>query len=30
MSFEGRNLGLDNRELGYSYRQLGEMKFTAD
>jgi MtrB/PioB family decaheme-associated outer membrane protein len=30
MSLEGANLGLDNRELGFSYRRLGDMKFTAD
>jgi MtrB/PioB family decaheme-associated outer membrane protein len=30
MSLEGRNLGLDNRELGYSYRRLGDLKFNVD
>ena len=30
MSFEGRNIGLDNRELSYTYRWLGDLKFTAD
>ncbi|MCC7258403.1 MAG: MtrB/PioB family decaheme-associated outer membrane protein [Gammaproteobacteria bacterium] len=29
-SFEGRNLGLDNRELSFSYRQLGDFKVWAD
>jgi len=29
-TFEGRNLGLDNRELGFSYRKLGDWKLTAD
>ena len=30
ITIEGRNLGLDNRELSYSYRNLGDLKFTAD
>jgi MtrB/PioB family decaheme-associated outer membrane protein len=30
ITFEGRNLGLDNRELGFSYRKLGDWKFAAD
>jgi len=29
-SFEGRNLGLDNRELGFSQRKLGDWKYSAD
>ena len=30
MSLEGRNLALDNRELGYSYRRLGDLKLNVD
>ena len=30
ITFEGRNLGLDSRELNFSYRQLGEWKFNAN
>jgi MtrB/PioB family decaheme-associated outer membrane protein len=30
LSVEGRNLGLDNREFGISYRQLGDMKLWGD
>lgn len=30
ITVEGSNLGLDNRELSYSYRRLGDLKFTAD
>ncbi|MGZ5094903.1 MAG: MtrB/PioB family decaheme-associated outer membrane protein [Burkholderiales bacterium] len=30
ITFEGRNLGLDSREVGLSVRQLGDWKFTAD
>ncbi len=30
ITVEGRNLGLDSRELSYSYRRLGDLKFTAD
>lgn len=30
ITFEGRNLGLDSRELSLSVRQLGDWKFTAD
>ena len=29
-SIEGRNLGLDNRELGFSYRHLGDMKLWGE
>ena len=29
-SVEGRNLGLDNRELGFSYRRLGDMKLWGE
>ncbi len=29
-SLEGRNLGLDSREIGFSYRQLGDMKLWGD
>ncbi len=30
MTLEGRNLGLDSRELSLVYRRIGDMKFTAD
>ena len=30
VGIEGRNLTLDNRELGFSYRRLGELKFNVD
>jgi MtrB/PioB family decaheme-associated outer membrane protein len=30
LSIEGRNLGLDNREFGVSYRWLGDMKVNVD
>jgi MtrB/PioB family decaheme-associated outer membrane protein len=30
MTFEGRNLGLDNRELGFTYRNLGDFKLKID
>ena len=30
ITIEGRNLGLDSRELSFSYRNLGDLKFTAD
>jgi len=29
-SFEGRNLGLDNRELGFLQRRLGDWKYSVD
>ena len=29
-SVEGRNLGLDNRELGFSYRKLGDLKLWGE
>ena len=30
MLFEGRNLGLDNRELAYTYRNLGDFRLKVD
>ena len=29
-TLEGRNLGLDNRELSFSYRKLGDLKFSGE
>jgi hypothetical protein len=30
MGLEARNLGLDSREAAYTYRRLGDLKFTAE
>ncbi len=30
LTFSGRNLGLDNRELGFSYRRFGDLRITGD